>query len=202
MHCVQISARIVRWPGVCACCCQPADTSIEVSCTRVTGKKVIHTQTKSWDVPYCRRCFAHIKAAKALRAFSMLVIHLSIVFGLVGAALALLAAVAVYQRSVSSAVVLGLLLAAVTTAIILLTFSWCQAKYQRNVQAKKVQRARLEQKLNALLSQSCCDECRLAAQYDGWHGSVHTFYFASGQFASAFERSNPGKCLRDGQIHH
>jgi hypothetical protein len=202
MYCVQISARIISWPRVCACCCQPADTSVEVSSTRVTGKKVIHTQTKSWDVPYCRRCLAHIEAGKALKRLSMVVIHLSGLFGLVGGALAIVGFAAVYPRSVLIAIVLGLLLAAATTTVVILTFSWCRAKYQRDVQAKKAQRAKLEQQLNALLCQTCCVADQLAAKYDGWHGSVHTFFFANREFASAFRRINPGKCLQDGQIHH
>ena len=202
MFCVQISARIVRWPGVCACCCNPADTSIEVRSTRITGKKVIHSHTKSWDVPYCRRCLAHIQAAKALQAFSMLVIHLSAVFGLLGAVLLVMTVGALHQRSVPTAVVLGVLIAVATTAFVILTFSRCQSRYQREFQAKKEQRARLEQQLNSLLAMSCCEKESLAAGYAGWHGSVHTFFFQSSQFASAFEQANPGKCLRYGQIHH
>jgi hypothetical protein len=202
MYSVEISARIIHWPGVCACCCHPANTSIEVSSTRTTGKRVIHTQTKSWEVPYCERCLDHIEAAKALRAFSTFVIHLSVVFGLVGGVLAFFVFLALCQRSVPMAVILGLVITGLTAAIVIPTFWWCHAKYQRDVKAKKAQRKRLEDQLNALLSQSCCEEDELAAEYGGWHGSVHTFYFASKQFAGAFERANPGKCLRGGQIHH
>lgn len=90
MYCVEISARIIRWPDICACCSRPADTAIEISSTRTTGKRVIRTQTKSWQVPYCKRCLSHIRAAKDLRAFWRIVINLSLVIGLAGAVLTLL----------------------------------------------------------------------------------------------------------------
>jgi hypothetical protein len=52
------------------------------------------------------------------------------------------------------------------------------------------------------LCSTCCEENARAVEYGGWHGSVHTFYFSHSSFAGAFERANPGKCLRGGQIHH
>ena len=120
MYCVEISARIIHWPRACAC--RRPNTTLEISSTRVTGKRVIHTHTKSWEAPYCRKCLAHINAFMELRRFSMFVLHLSLVFGLVGAALVLLLFFTLIQLSAPLAVCLSLLAAAATTGIVLATF--------------------------------------------------------------------------------
>jgi hypothetical protein len=193
MYCVQISARIIRWPSVCACCTQRADANVEISSTRITGKKVIHTQTKAWAIPYCRRCLVHIQAAKDLKSFSMVVGHLSVALGFLGVLLAVILWVA--------GAILAILALAITAGLVLATFRRCHEKYQRDCRAKQAQRADLERRLQSLLSHSCCEREKLAASYEGWHGSVHTFLFSSSQFAGAFEQANPGKCLRGGQIH-
>jgi len=56
---IKISARIISWPACCACCGQPADSEVEVSHERTTGKKVQKTATKTWRVPYCSACIEH-----------------------------------------------------------------------------------------------------------------------------------------------
>jgi hypothetical protein len=202
MYCVEISARIIRWPGACACCCRRADTSIEISSTRVTGKKVIHTQTKSWEVPYCRKCLAHIRASRKLRRFSMFVPHLSVVFGLIGAAVAFVLLFSLIQRSALLAVSLSVLATATTAGVVAATYRWCQEKYDREVRDKQLRRRELEDRLKSLLYPDCAEEGQLAAEYGGWYGSIHTFYFSSGEFAAFVEEANPGKCLRRGRIHH
>ncbi len=202
MYCVQISARIIRWPSACACCCGPANTTVEVSSTRTTGKRVIYRQTKGWEVPYCKRCLAHIRAAQQLRSLSMLVVHLSLVFGLLGGLLALVVFVPLLLYSVPLAIIVGAVILAGMVIVLVITFNWCRQKYDRDVKTKNTERARLEQRLDALLSPSCSEESRLAADYEGWHGSVHTFYFSSQKFITVFERANPGKCLQGGQVHH
>src|SRR4051794_4471700 len=144
MYCVQVSARIIHWPGACACCCQPADTSIAASSTRTTGKKVVHTHTKSWDVPYCRRCLAHIRAAKELRSYSRIVIHRSVVIGLCGAVFAGLVFWLVAQKLLSLALILGLLAGVGAGVLLVATFAQCQEKYRRDVQSREAERSRLE----------------------------------------------------------
>lgn len=201
MYCVQISARIIRWPGICACCGHSADTNIEISSTRTTGKRVIRTQTKSWEVPYCSRCLSHIRAARELRSFSRIVVNLSLVIGLAGAALSLLIFGLIVWQSVILAVFLSLLLVAGTVVLLSVTWRSCQARYRRHLTAKKAERARLERRLESLLCDTCSRESRCAAEYEGWYGSVHTFYFCNADFATALERANPGKCLRGGQVH-
>ena len=63
---VQLSARIIHWPQMCACCCGRPNTTVEISHTRTTGVKVIREQTKGWQVPYCRKCLDHIDTADEL----------------------------------------------------------------------------------------------------------------------------------------
>lgn len=198
MYCVQISARIIRWPDICACCCRQADTSVQISSTRVTGKRVIHEQTKSWDVPYCQRCLDHVQAAKQLSQFSMFVMHWSVVLGSIGGFIAFLALLVVAGETlIPSAVILAL-----TAVVVVASFSRCQRKYRRDKNEKEARRAELKRRLDSLLSPDCSQKGRFAAQYDGWYGTVHTFYFSNGTFADRLERANPGKCLRGGQIHH
>jgi hypothetical protein len=200
MNCVQISGQTIKWPGICACCCRIADDSLALRGKKAPGKKGSPSHSKDWAVPYCHRCLTHIKAAQGLRAFSMRVLNRSVVFGLAGGLAAAVGFVAAAGKSVYLAAVLATVLAVATVLLILLTYAQCQAKYHEALQAKKVQRARLEQQLKALLSPSCCEEGRPAVEYDGWQGTAHRFFFASAHFARAFEKANPGKCLHEGQM--
>src|SRR5205085_4176030 len=147
MYCVQISARIIRWPGICACCGRHADTAIEISSTRTTGKRVIRTQTKSWEVPYCHRCVRHIRAAKELRAFSRIVLNLSLVIGLAGAFLSLPILGLLASGAAVLAAFLGLLVVAGTVVFLVVTWRPCQEKYRRDLKAREAERARLERRL-------------------------------------------------------
>lgn len=94
-----------------------------------------------------------------------------------------------------------MLLVAGTVALLVVTWRPCQEKYRRDLKAREAERARLERRLESLLCETCSEEGRFASEYDGWYGSVHTFYFSSADFAAALERANPGKCLRGGQVH-
>jgi hypothetical protein len=132
----------------------------------------------------------------------MFVPHLSVVFGLIAAAVALVLLLALMQVSALLAICLSLLAAAATTAVIVATYRWCQEKYERAVRAKQRRRRELEDRLTSLLSPDCAEKGRLAAEYGGWYGSVHTFYFSSEGFARFLEGANRGKCLRGGRIHH
>jgi hypothetical protein len=58
---LQISAKILNWPRSCACCCGPADREVPAAASRTTGKRVQHTKTYWWNVPYCSRCTDHAR---------------------------------------------------------------------------------------------------------------------------------------------
>lgn len=46
----------ITWPALCACCCEPATTSLEIKHTHVRG---ISDVTEFWNVPYCQACIQH-----------------------------------------------------------------------------------------------------------------------------------------------
>lgn len=57
---VQLSGDQFAWPNRCACCGGMADARLNAAATRVSGTRVVHTQTNQWSVPYCQRCLAHL----------------------------------------------------------------------------------------------------------------------------------------------
>jgi hypothetical protein len=61
---VQISARILSWPKVCACCGNEATTKRRTSASKSTGKRVVTTTTCWWEIPYCSHCIEHIEQEK------------------------------------------------------------------------------------------------------------------------------------------
>jgi hypothetical protein len=61
---VELSGHKFDFPRYCACCDAGAQTMLPVSASRTTGKRVKHTTSKAWDVPYCIACIEHVRAAK------------------------------------------------------------------------------------------------------------------------------------------
>lgn len=59
---LQVSAKILSWPRQCACCGGQANSELRAAASRTTGKRVQHTTTSWWHVPYCSSCLHH-KAA-------------------------------------------------------------------------------------------------------------------------------------------
>jgi hypothetical protein len=155
---------------------------------------VIHSTTKAWNVPYCNRCLEHIEVSKDLQSHATFVWHPSLLIGIVGGMVTLFLLVAV--------LVAGLAALAVTIGALVLTYRWSQGTYERASKAKEAKRDEVKRRLESLRCSTCCAETEIAAGYEGWHGTVHRFTFASQQFAAAFEQANPGKCLQDGHIHH
>lgn len=62
---IDVSGQKFLFPPRCACCFDHANDSLVVSASRSTGKKVVHTQTKAWDFPYCAKCVRHVRSAEA-----------------------------------------------------------------------------------------------------------------------------------------
>lgn len=202
MPTVHISARIINWPPVCACCCRPADTSIEVESTRQTGVKVIRTEAKSWRVPYCRRCLDHIEVANELREFDDRAGSTTGCLGIVGFVVALIVFFLAYRHSLFLAILLTFLVVAVTVTAEVLLYPRFQREYLEQLETKRQQKEEIEQRLAALQCGGCSCDDRLAASYRGWAGTVHTFHFVSQRFAGYFCHHNRGKIVSDGQIHH
>lgn len=121
--------------------------------------------------------------------------------GLSGAFVTGLILLGLIEKSRTLAIVLSALTGATTLGLVIATFKHFQKGYLKHKARKKSQREKLERKLDSLLCPTCAEEEQLAASYEGWSGSVHTFWFASAAFARLFRASNPRKCLEDGEIH-
>ncbi|HEY1188815.1 MAG TPA: hypothetical protein VGE74_14265, partial [Gemmata sp.] len=137
MYRVALSARIIRWPDYCACCCGPADTSVEITFTRVSGVKVVRTQTKGWRVPYCTRCLDHIRYSKRLANFGWLIfprttgVVLLAVLVLAGAVPLLLAMPAFF------AVAFGAVWAAIFCFGFYALLQWSRRSYERALEERE-----------------------------------------------------------------
>lgn len=73
-----------------------------------------------------------------------------------------------------------------------------QARHQAAIDQQENNIHALEKRYRSLLRPGCC-RAGLAASYEGWHGTIHTFAFTNPQFANAFIQANSGKIVR-GQI--
>jgi hypothetical protein len=70
---VQVSARKVTFPMQCLCCSRSPDTQVAFVASRTTGKRVVRTETRSCEIPVCKRCLTHnsarvgsVRAARAM----------------------------------------------------------------------------------------------------------------------------------------
>jgi|SRR5579863_1041253 len=78
---IDLSGHSFVFPAKCACCGGPADAELAVSAIKTTGKRVVHTKTNVWDVPYCINCVRHVKAVEAAKALAWVLGILSVVIG-------------------------------------------------------------------------------------------------------------------------
>jgi hypothetical protein len=99
---VDVSGQRFVFPSECACCGATPDSALTISASRSRGSKVVHTETKSWDVPYCTDCIEHLRASQAAGSFARLFTFLSVLLGVLigfgvnpylGAAIGILAVV-------------------------------------------------------------------------------------------------------------
>ncbi|MCY0989421.1 hypothetical protein OV203_19935 [Nannocystis sp. ILAH1] len=58
---VHVSAKLLKFPHRCACCGGVPDTEFTAAAVRVTGKRVIRTDKRTWGIPYCSACVAHVR---------------------------------------------------------------------------------------------------------------------------------------------
>jgi hypothetical protein len=201
---IEISARLIRWPPVCACCLGRSNDVLRATSTRVTGKRVVRTDSRSWNVPYCSACLDHIDAEQHAHSISgsgaITVMTLGIVLGLLVAVFGgCCCGPAVFaprpatdgnQGGSVGVVLVGIASVIVGAGIGVGGYFW----YRRLDAEIRRQRARALDRAEAMASSRCCT-LRPAVVYEGWYGSVHTFWFANRGYADAFIRSNPGKVL-------
>lgn len=215
---VQISARLIHWPQQCACCFGPFNDYYRATYTRVTGKKVIRTDSRWWDVPYCSECLDHLDAHARAKSISSASAYSVLVFGiLIGLVVALCGTCCVGpaafaptkavddrrergkraepdpgKREASKTVLVVFMLGSVVAGAGLAVGSYFW--YQRLEADTKRRRRRAMSHADSLSTETCCT-LGPAVVYEGWYGSVHTFWFANPDYADAFVQANPGKVL-------
>jgi hypothetical protein len=178
-----------------------ADTYYSASFTRVTGKKVVRTDTRSWQVPYCNDCLDHADAKERADGITAAGAYAALALGIVlagGCALGCFSfGVAAFgpggqvtkvERVIFALCMLGL-------AVACPALLWAAAVVFQRLRAdaaRKWQRAM--QHARSLRSPRCCT-FQIAVAYEGWHGSIHTFWFANPDYADAFRLANPRKVL-------
>ncbi len=60
---VTVAGETLRWPGLCACCFEPADASFMAEHTGGDGPFFLFEETHGWDIPYCSQCLEHVRVA-------------------------------------------------------------------------------------------------------------------------------------------
>jgi hypothetical protein len=162
---VQVSARTISMPSKCPCCLEAAESSMSISASRTTGKRVVRTTTRGWNVPYCTVCCKHSEVWDTrFHGFFLL----------------LLAPIACTAVSMSSTPDAGgaTFLGAVALATILgaLIFTSTGGSARR------------------LCKPTCVGPGR-AASYQGWDGTIQSFDFNAPEYAKAFAELNRGKLV-------
>jgi hypothetical protein len=79
---VDLSGQKFVFPQNCACCGGPPETTFTASASRSRGKKVVHTTTKSWEFPYCKKCCEHVAAAKGAVAATTFIVLAAVIVAL------------------------------------------------------------------------------------------------------------------------
>ena len=164
-HRVQVSARLLHWPQQCACCGGPSHTSLTAGHTRVSGKRVIRTSTRSWDVPYCSDCRQHVRLAQAAWG--------PLIGGSIGG-------IFLFLVGMGTGDTIGFLASSLLAGGVV----WASVRSWRSQMARAV----------SLQGGLCCS-LGPAVIYHGWYGRVHTFTFYSRAFIDAFRRLNASKVL-------
>jgi hypothetical protein len=77
-----VSGHSFVFPDECACCGRTPDCELTVSSSRSHGTKVVRTETKLWDVPYCTGCVEHIRDDEIAGSFARWSSGLSVLLGL------------------------------------------------------------------------------------------------------------------------
>ena len=78
---VDVSGRSFVFPYECACCNTPPDSELAISATRSWGKRVHHSETKTWDIPYCAPCVGHVTVLETGRRTALTIGALSSAIG-------------------------------------------------------------------------------------------------------------------------
>jgi hypothetical protein len=212
---VRISANVIRWPQICPCCSADADARVEVTSTRYTGTRVVRSQTKGWELPYCRACLRHVDAADRINSLQREIDHSRqpgnyhlttvltwVVAGLLCVMLGCCGALFSVKTPAGAVVcaVLALALLGGAVGLSFVTVGYDRRSHEEAVRHWKRRLADMkdelsERKRRAPLFRNCAAAGRLAVGYEGWHGTVHTFVLDSPRYADRFRQANRGKII-------
>lgn len=78
---VEVSARKFAIPFECPCCGEPPDSELRIPLERTPGRPISDDSMRALDVPYCKRCVAHVAANEASGVPSAGVMALGIIAG-------------------------------------------------------------------------------------------------------------------------
>src|SRR5262249_27685964 len=79
---VAFSARALKFPPICSCCGDPSNSVFVANATRTTGKRVVHHQTHSWEMPWCAECSSHASLATTAMIVYGLIASVAIATGI------------------------------------------------------------------------------------------------------------------------
>lgn len=163
---VCVSARLISFPASCACCMEAADFERPARASRTTGTRVVRTQARSWNVPWCRACWSHSTTWET-----------GTTLGWLAFASAIVVTIATVWNgptiTAEPALVWGLALSVgigIAMAAIL--------KFLASLGKKK-----------------SCPLTAPAFKYQGWNGSVQYFRIRSERYAIAFMKANYSKLV-------
>lgn len=163
---LKISARIISWPKRCACCFSVTDTTLSVVHTRTWGKRVRHSESRGWKIPYCDSCIRHAHAH-----------HISTVTRFLGWFLAVAAGLIAVSAKEEPQVLIPCLIIGVLLVMVCFSISLTHSAATKSS-----------------LTSGCCSR-EQSARFLGWDGTVQTFEFARPDYVALLRSANPGKCL-------
>ena len=172
---IQVSAHLLTWPRLCACCSRPATTDVAPSYTRVSGKRVVRTNTRSWRVPVCATCAEHSSIYGRTTGATARAITWGVAILVVSGVLGAVAGSS--DGAINPAFVALGTIGTIAVLVMLLT------------------RAHADRRTAAGLLQDTCCSVAYPVVYHGWSGSVHSFHFRNGVYAQAFADANAKKML-------
>lgn len=182
---IEVSARLISVPQRCVCCLGAADRQKTVTASRITGVRVVRTESKEWTFPICSACCSYVDdwhsgdedfaLAKCQASLPAL-----IGFCLLGAS----------ARLTSWA---SFSLAALGGFAFLASVAWCVVGDRERTATR-----------NLILRKSGLTYAELFTPvvYLGWSGTVHAFEFANQGYAAQFMAANAEKLVNlgaDGQ---
>lgn len=169
---VEVSARQLFFPKLCACCAGSPDGIFQAMAIRTKGVRVVRTDTRWWDVPYCRACLRHIEYLnRSKRWWNRAILLLVLSVGWISVSL-------FFPKDIVNLTEY--------TPWGSIVFALAAVSYFLGIRYhRRAMRA-------TCATCACVEE---AVVYAGWYGSIHTFLFDNREFADAIIRANEKKVV-------